>query len=407
MIKVPEDWKLIRLSQIGDIVTGTTPLTNIEKYWGGEYSFVTPTDFVKSKYIYKTERTVTKIGTDKGRIIPKDSIMVVCIASVGEVAMSSSICITNQQINTIICNKNINPHYIYYTMFFSKDRLKRFAGITTSPIIKKSLFEKFFILLPPISEQDKIAEILSTVDKSIEEVNGSITKTSWLKKSLMQELLTKGIGHKEFKETEIGEIPKEWNISEMEEVTDINKELKDPRRELPDKKLFYVDIDSVENETGIIKDVKEIIGRKAPSRARRYIRYNDVVMSTVRPYLKAFAIIPEQYDGQICSTGFAVLRCKEKILPQFLLYTLFSKALVSQFNRAMVGAQYPALNTSQVKRLKIPLPTIPEQKKISEILSTVDKRIQLLKEKNNKLERVKKGLMNDLLTGRRRVKVEA
>jgi type I restriction enzyme, S subunit len=362
---------------------------------------------VKSKYIYKTERTVTKIGTDKGRIIPKDSIMVVCIASVGEVAMSSSICITNQQINTIICNKNINPHYIYYTMFFSKDRLKRFAGITTSPIIKKSLFEKFFILLPPISEQDKIAEILSTVDKSIEEVNGSITKTSWLKKSLMQELLTKGIGHKEFKETEIGEIPKEWNISEMEEVTDINKELKDPRRELPDKKLFYVDIDSVENETGIIKDVKEIIGRKAPSRARRYIRYNDVVMSTVRPYLKAFAIIPEQYDGQICSTGFAVLRCKEKILPQFLLYTLFSKALVSQFNRAMVGAQYPALNTSQVKRLKIPLPTIPEQKKISEILSTVDKRIQLLKEKNNKLERVKKGLMNDLLTGRRRVKVEA
>ncbi|MHB9127178.1 MAG: restriction endonuclease subunit S, partial [Candidatus Humimicrobiaceae bacterium] len=151
----------------------------------------------------------------------------------------------------------------------------------------------------------------------------------------------------------------------------------------------------------------EIIGREAPLRARRQIRYNDVIMSTVRPYLKAFAIIPKLYDGQICSTGFAVLSCKEKVLPKFLLYILFSKSLVSQFNREMVGAQYPALNSSQVKKLKIPLPSISEQEKIAEILSAVDERIQLLKEKKNKLERVKKGLMNELLTGRIRVKVEA
>ena len=130
-------------------------------------------------------------------------------------------------------------------------------------------------------------------------------------------------------------------------------------------------------------------------------------MSTVRPYLKAFAIIPKLYDWQICSTGFAVLRCKEKILPKFLLHMLFSQSLVSQFNREMVGAQYPALNSSQVKKLKILLPTVPEQNKIAEILSTVGEKVQLLKEKKNKLERVKKGLMNDLLTGRKRVKVEA
>ncbi|MBN1384821.1 MAG: restriction endonuclease subunit S, partial [Elusimicrobia bacterium] len=84
-----------------------------------------------------------------------------------------------------------------------------------------------------------------------------------------------------------------------------------------------------------------------------------------------------------------------------------SKSLITQFNREMVGAQYPALNSSQVKKLKISLPPIPEQNKIAEILSTIDERIQLLEEKKNKLERVKKGLMNDLLTGRKRVKVEA
>jgi len=279
-------------------------------------------------------------------------------------------------------------------------------GSTFKAITKKEI-DKFQILLPHLPEQKKIAEVILTTDHAIEEVDESINKTEKLKKGLMQELLTKGIGHKEFKETEIGEIPKEWRVVEMKDIADINKELRDPRRELSNKKFFYIDIDSIENETGVIKNLREIIGREAPSRARRQVRYNDVIMSTVRPYLKAFAIISKPYDSQICSTGFAVLSCKERILPKFLLYTLFSKPLVSQFNRVMVGAQYPALNSSQVKKLKIPLTTIPEQEKIVEILSTIDKRIQLLKEKKNKLERVKKGLMNELLTGRKRVKVEA
>ena len=297
--------------------------------------------------------------------------------------------------------------FLFYYLKYSKNLFDSLSMGSTFKAITKKEIEKFQILLPPLPEQNKIAEVLSAVDHVIEEVNESIAKTERLKKGLMQNLLTKGIGHKEFKETEIGEIPKEWRVVGMEYVADINKELRDPKRELSNKKFSYIDIDSVENETGVIKNLREVIGREAPSRARRQVRYNDVIMSTVRPYLKAFAIIPKLYDGQICSTGFAVLRCKEKILPKFLLYVLFSKLLVSQFNREMVGAQYPALNSSQVKKLKIPLPTILEQNKIAEILSTVDERIQLLKEKKKKLERVKKGLMNELLTGRKRVKVVA
>jgi len=164
--RIPKEWEIIELSDIGEIITGTTPSTKVEEYWGDGFPFVTPTDFSGNKYVHNTERSVTRKSVKRARLIPKDSVMVTCIASVGEVAMASNECITNQQINTIVCNKEINPHYIYYTMLFRKYILKRWAGITTSPIIKKSLFEKFQIPLPPLSEQQKIAEILSTVDKA-------------------------------------------------------------------------------------------------------------------------------------------------------------------------------------------------------------------------------------------------
>ena len=129
-------------------------------------------------------------------------------------------------------------------------------------------------------------------------------------------------------------------------------------------------------------------------------------MSTVRPYLKAFATVPKKYNEQICSTGFAVLRCRrELIIPNYLLYNLFMDRTIEQCNRLMVGGQYPALNQSHVEQLKIPLSPLPEQRKIAEILSTIDRKLELERKRKGKLERIKKGLMNDLLTGKRRVKV--
>ena len=200
------------------------------------------------------------------------------------------------------------------------------------------------------------------------------------------------------KQTEIDKIPKKWEVVNLDDVAYINKASIDPTKELPDKKFFYIDIDSVENGTGVLKNIKEIIGKDAPSRARRVIHYNDVIMSTVRPYLKAFALVPQKYDKQICSTGFAVLSCKEKLFPLYLLYSIFSRSVINQCNRMMIGGQYPALNTSQVVQIKIPLPPLPEQKKIAEVLSTVDEAIQKIDEAIEYTQRLKKGLMQVLLT---------
>jgi type I restriction enzyme S subunit len=129
-------------------------------------------------------------------------------------------------------------------------------------------------------------------------------------------------------------------------------------------------------------------------------------MSTVRPYLKAFAIVPKEYDNAICSTGFAVLTSGNSVLPSFLLNVLFSNQTISQCSKMMVGGQYPALNQSQVSEIEIPLPPLPEQQQISGILSTVDDKLELERVEKIRLERIKRGLMDLLLTGKVRIKVD-
>lgn len=201
-----------------------------------------------------------------------------------------------------------------------------------------------------------------------------------------------------YKDTSIGRIPMDWEVKNLDEVTKINQESRNPSKISPKDKFLYIDIESITNESGIIKNVKNVMGVDAPLRARRVVHNNDVIMSTVRPYLKAFAIVTPKYDNEICSTGFAVLTAKKVIYPHYLLYCLFSDFVLDQCNRMMTGGQYPALNTSQVKKIKIPIPSLPEQKQISQIISTADQLINISEEILYKIQYFRKGLMQNLLT---------
>ncbi len=172
------------------------------------------------------------------------------------------------------------------------------------------------------------------------------------------------------------DIPKGWRWVKLGSVCRINRETRNPSRKMPDEEFLYLDIASIEAGTGRIKGPKRILGKDAPSRARRVVHQGDVIMSTVRPYLKAFALVPAEYDNQICSTGFAVLSCDAELLPKFLLYALFSDMSIEQCNKMMSGAHYPALTAQQVSEIVIPLPPLSEQLRIvtrlEELLGRID-----------------------------------
>ena len=135
----------------------------------------------------------------------------------------------------------------------------------------------------------------------------------------------------------------------------------------------YIDLGSVNQDSKMIENTAEILFEKAPSRARQIVSSGDVLVSTVRPNLNSVAIVPEQLDGAIASTGFCVLRPDSSILSgNFLFHWVKSKSFIREMVRQSTGANYPAVTDRMVKASRIPLPKMTEQKHIAAILDKVD-----------------------------------
>ena len=141
----------------------------------------------------------------------------------------------------------------------------------------------------------------------------------------------------------------------------------DPTRS-PDLEFEYIDVSSVSNQTYAVEATQRMKGRDAPSRARRNVRSGDVLLATIRPTLKRIAVIPPELDGQVCSTGYIVLRPYSGIDPRFLFYWLFTEQFMGAMESLQKGASYPAVTDAEVRAQPISYPTLSEQRRIVAIL---------------------------------------
>jgi type I restriction enzyme S subunit len=165
-------------------------------------------------------------------------------------------------------------------------------------------------------------------------------------------------------------------------------EQRDPR-DTPDRPFKYVDISSVDKDLKAIVQTQEVIGKDAPSRARKVISADDVLVSTVRPNLNAVAIVPSELDGQIASTGFCVLRSNPSVVnARYLFYRALTRKFVCYLIARMRGANYPAVTDEVVRKATIPLPPLSEQRRIVEILDQADALRRKRTEADAKAERI-------------------
>ena len=192
-------------------------------------------------------------------------------------------------------------------------------------------------------------------------------------------------------------VPNSWSESSIGDVV-VKASQRDPRK-TPDEIFLYVDISSVSNESFKIVGANRTMGADAPSRARKEIGSGDVLFATVRPTLKRIAVVPDWLNGQIASTGYCVLRSdKSKINPQFLYFFLITDYFIARMARLERGANYPAVRDFDVKKSWLPLPALPEQKKIAHILSTVQRAIEAQERIIQTTTELKKALMQKLFT---------
>ena len=192
--------------------------------------------------------------------------------------------------------------------------------------------------------------------------------------------------------------PSDWRAVRLADHVQINPESLGSGT--PDEYEFrYIDISSVERGTVDWAEVETHTYESGPSRARRIVRPRDVLLSTVRPSLQGHTYADWSRSGEfVCSTGFAVLRAGAAVEPSYLRHLVFSDIVDRQLRERTTGSNYPAVRSSDVKELEILLPETPEQRRIADVLDTVDAAIQETDRVVEKQEQVKTGLLQDLLT---------
>ena len=183
------EWKDATVSSFGKVVTGSTPPKNDSSNYDGNISWATAEDF-KRKYVSNTKVKLTESGAAKARVVPKGSVLVTCIASIGKNAIANENLATNQQINSVVINKNNSNEFFYYLIEFNIHKLLAWAGTTAVPILNKTSFEKVEFIVPNLKEQQKIATVLTNADKEIELLEHQLADLQQEKKALMQVLLT-------------------------------------------------------------------------------------------------------------------------------------------------------------------------------------------------------------------------
>ena len=184
------EWGRAQLSNVGTIVTGSTPPTSDRSNYGRDHMFVSPADLGRSKYVTTTDKMLSKIGFARTRRIPAGSTLFVCIGStIGKVGLTAEDLATNQQINSIIPNDSVDPEYLYYAANTLSSVVREQAGEQAVPLVNKSQFSAFEILVPPFPEQRAIAEVLSDADTEIAQLRAKLDKATTVKTGMMQELL--------------------------------------------------------------------------------------------------------------------------------------------------------------------------------------------------------------------------
>jgi len=402
----PEGWDRRR---IGELVTnigdGGTPRRDNPSYFGGDVPWVVIQDI--KPLITVTKNTLTKEGLDacSAKLWPKNSVILSTGATIGEVGIAGVPLATKQGITGMVCEEYVIPKFLYYLLQQKKQYLQTLAQGSTIREVRPPILKKIDITLPPKIEQKKIAAILSSVDDAIQATQAVIDQTSGIKQGLMQHLFTCGIEHIRFKQTEVGEIPEKWTLKTVKEVcskVSVGIVIKPTQYYVPTGIQCFR---SANVREGFVEDRNWIyISEDANNlNAKSKLRAGDVLIVRTG-YPGTSCVVPKKYEGTNCVDIIFARPKVEVILSHYLSWFINSPLGKKQVLRGQGGLAQKHFNVNALNQMKIAIPSIDEQKKIIDILSWIQSCIQQGEKEVNNLLTLKNGLMQDLLTGRVRVK---
>ena len=307
----------------------------------------------------------------------------------------------NNHAHVLKSKGSLSNKWIFYSLVH-KNILKFINGGTRSKLNQGDLRE-ILIPVPPLVEQEKIADILTSVDDTIEHTQTQVAKLQDLKTATMNELLTRGIGHTEFKESALGLIPTTWEEGKLSDFVGVITSGGTPK---VDNKIFYggdipfLKIADLTSTSRYIYDSAETITRLGVEESSAKVFPTGTVLTTMYGTIGISRILKKP---MACNQAIAAFLELKNLSSSYLMYKLNSlseemSSQSSQTTQANISAGF-------LKDLQVVLPPLVEQEKIADILTSLDDQIEAVESKLVQLEALKKSLMGDLLTGKVRVSV--
>ncbi|MDB4844713.1 restriction endonuclease subunit S [Hellea sp.] len=400
---VPEGWKLL---PIGDVTAFSQGIQvdveqHHEKEDDSKVRFVRISDYTKS---HEPPRYIDSSLALKG-LVEKDDVVMIRYGEAGRVCRGIVGAIANN-LFTIRPNSILEKEYLfqYLTSKEVSQRIGELAASSAMPAISFSSLKSINLTVPPLPEQKKIASILTSVDEVIENTQKQIDKLQDLKKATMNELLTKGIGHTEFKDSELGRIPEGWTKERLGKYVKIESGNSFQSSEFSDKGIPIVRISNIRN--GKI-DLSNAVFCEENKRLEKFLIANgDILLAMsgattgkIGKYTCSFKSYLNQRVGR-----FKVID-ETKVENEYVYQLVRSREFTENTLIDAIGGAQPNISSSQVENVVYKFPPLPEQKKIASILTSMDKTIEEKQRKLHQTQSLKKSLMQDLLTGRVRVTV--
>jgi len=416
-IEIPMKWTIEKIESVVTTSSGGTPSRSNNEYFGGTIDWLKSGE-LNDNIIYDTEEKITEdaLKNSSAKLFPKGTLLVAMYGvTAGKIAILNTESTTNQAICALFPNEEkLHTKYLMHYLIFMRNHIISISSGGAQPNISQELIKNFDVIIPPLPEQQKIANILSTVDELITKTDEVIEKNKQLKKGLFQGLLTKGIGHKEFKKVKIGHkevgIPDNWNLVKLKDIGDIkpsNVDKKSVSDEKPVKLCNYLDVYNNDYITSNMEFMEATATIEEIEKFR--LNIGDVIItkdSETPDDIAQSAVVIVNIENLLCGYHLAIIRPNTEIIQgRFLSKSIKSNVINGQFISLAQGLTRYGLTFPSIKNVSIPLPPIEEQEKISEILSIIDSKITQNEKYNNHLKFLKKGLMQQLLTGKLRVAV--
>ena len=388
--KDSKEWKKVKVDTLGMIKTGKTPKTNKKENYGGNIPFLTPTDDMEVKRVAKTIKTLSSIGLEevKNCLIPKNSICVSCIGSdLGKVVITSEPTVTNQQINSIVIdNKMCNVDFIYYSMLQLGKILNYHSKTSTAvPIVNKTQFSNYEILLPPLKTQERIAEVLSSLDDKIE-----------LNNKINQNL-----------EQQAQAIFKSWFVDfenpkrktcKAEEYFSISIGKTPPRKEPEwfslnsiDKK--WVSISDMGNCGVFILNSSEYLKDSAIDKFNIVLVPKDTVILSFKLTVGRVAITNEEMTT---NEAIAHFKTDNKKIKEYLYCYLKKYNFQTMGSTSSIAT---AVNSKIIKSMPFIIPTDDEIEKFHQVAKFIFEKIRINQIENEKLTQLRDTLLPKLMSG--------